>query len=84
MEIIRDLNENDNLIEPLTHDECISLWNYCYRNKKLLDGTVRYKVVGLCMLGSCEISIISDSDSSDIDSISPYVFSRNKKAKDHL
>lgn len=35
MVIIRDLDDNDILIEPLNCDEFITLWNHYYRNARL-------------------------------------------------
>lgn len=57
MEIIRDLHENENLIDPSIRDERIALWNHCYRNARRLDGVVDCKLVKLGMFGSCKSSI---------------------------
>lgn len=82
MGIIRDLNENETLIEPVIRDECMALWSNCYRNVRRLDRTINCKLVEISMFGNWESSLNSDSDSSGgskSDSLFPYVFSWNKK-----
>lgn len=64
MVIIRYLEENGNQIEPLTHDECITLWNHCYRNSMCPDGSVDCKLVELGTFGSCRSPLNSNSDNS--------------------
>lgn len=54
MEIIGDLDENGNLVEPSTHNEHITMWNYCYRNAKHPDGMVDCKLMKLGILDSYE------------------------------
>lgn len=76
MVIIRDLNENGNLIEPSTRDGHIILWNYYYRNTERIDGTIDCKLVELGMVDSCKSSISFNSDRSgcsDNDSFFPSV-----------
>lgn len=76
MDIIRDLDESDNLVEPLTRDKRITFWNHCYKNAKHPDGTNAYKIMELDMFGSCEILNSSNCDNtscSDIESFSPLL-----------
>lgn len=82
MVMIRDLDENDNLINSPSRDERIALWDHCYGNARCPHGAINCKLVELGMFGSSESSINYDSDDkagSDSDSLFPYVFSRNKK-----
>lgn len=76
MEIIRDLDESDNLVEPPTRDKPITLWNHCYKNANHPDGTNDYKIMELGMFGSCESLNNSNCDNtsySDIESFSPLL-----------
>lgn len=78
MAIIMYLYENDNLIETLSHNKRIGLWNHYYRNPRCTIGTVNCKLLELGMFGSCKSSINSYSGGSGSDSFFPFVFSRNK------
>lgn len=62
MMIIRDLDENGNLIETSTHQERLALWNYYYRNSKCPDRMIDYKLVELCMFGNSKSSISFDTN----------------------
>lgn len=66
MAIIRDLEENENLIEPSTRGERITFWNYYYRNTKYPYGTIDCKWVDLDMFSSYKNSISSNSDDSSV------------------
>lgn len=65
MEIIRDLNEEGGLVEPFTHDDCIAMLNYCYKNSRHPDKTVDYRLVELGMFRSCENYLNFESGRSD-------------------
>lgn len=70
------------MVESLTSDERIALWNYCYRNSRCPYGTMKYKLVELGIFGNNDISPNSDSDNTrdcDSDSSFIFVFSRNWK-----
>lgn len=43
--IIRDLDDDGNLVEPLTLDERIAHWNYCYRNARYPDGIFKRRLM---------------------------------------
>lgn len=78
MVIIRYLVENDILVDPLTRDKRITLWNHCYRNARRPYGKINCILVELGMFNICESSISSDSgsiDGSDNESLSSYVLS---------
>lgn len=84
MEIIRDLYEDDNLFEPSTRDERMTLWNYYYRNVKHPDVTFDFKLVELGIFGSCESSLSSESgDSSGSDSAPLIVLFFFRNQDDH-
>lgn len=86
MAIIRDLDENGNLVEPSNRDERIILWNYSYRNTKYLDEMVYYKLVELGMFDSCESFTSSDNNRSNgnyNDSFS-LLFSQETRNNGHL
>lgn len=59
MVIIRDLDEDNNLLQFSTCDECIAIWNYCYKIARHPDETVGYGLVELGMFGSCEVSLFT-------------------------
>lgn len=52
------------MVEPSTHDECIALWNYCYRNAQCLHGIIDNKLRELGMFDNCESSLNYDSYNS--------------------
>lgn len=79
MVVIRDLYKSYNLVEPLTCDEHIAMWNYCYGNAKHLDGEIDYKLVELSMFDSCESFTSFDSDNTNNSDIFPSSFSGNTK-----
>lgn len=63
MMIIRNLDGNNNVIEPTNCVEYIEMWNHCVRNVRWLDGTVDYNLVELGMLGRYNNSPDPTSDS---------------------
>lgn len=51
MEIIKDLNDNNNIIEPFTHGGVVEMQRHCVENVRWLVGWVDYKLVELGMFG---------------------------------
>lgn len=58
MVIIRDLDENGNLVDPSTRGKHITLWNYCYRNINHPNRMVDCKLAELHVFSSSESSIM--------------------------
>lgn len=82
MAIIRYLDEDGNMVESLTRDERIALWNYCYMNVRCLDRTVDCRLMELGMFESYKSSLNSDSDindGSDKDYSFSFIFPESKK-----
>lgn len=52
MVIVRDLDKNDNMVEPLTRDECIALWNNFYRNDRCPEWDIDCKLKEQGLFGS--------------------------------
>lgn len=64
MEIIRNLDENDNLVEPSTCNEHMVMLNHCYINAKHPYGNIGFKLMKLGMFNSCESITSSNSNGS--------------------
>lgn len=60
MEIIKELNDTKNEIEPSTHHGVCEIWKHCVEHVIKLDTKVDYNLVELGMFGSNDS--ISDSN----------------------
>lgn len=78
MEIIKDLDGSRNLVDPLTRDKRITIWNNYYINVKHPDRTVVGKSGELGTFSSCRCFTSSNSDSTsgrESDFFFPFSFS---------
>lgn len=64
--IIRELNDNGNMIEISNSRELKKLYENCMKNARQVDMTIDYKILKIGMLGSYENTSDSSSDSDHI------------------
>lgn len=72
MVIIRDLNENDNMVYPSIREEYIEIWKHCVMDVKWPNKTMGYNLVELGMFGSYNSSSDSNSDSGPLFHVLPW------------
>lgn len=71
MAIIRELDENGNIIEPCNIIELVNKYEYYMKNTKRVDRTINYKHLKIGMFESYQRICNSNCD---IDSLFPVLF----------
>ena len=62
MTIIRDLDESDNIVQPLTSRGHKEMWRDCMKSNRWPNMTIDYKLLEIGIFGSYESSFDSSSD----------------------
>lgn len=62
MTTIRELDKNENMIEPSTDEEYMEMWNHCISNMRRPYGKIVHNLIELGVFGSYDNTSDSSSD----------------------